>query len=303
MLAPIVIFAFNRKAHLEKLVKSLLLNREVSETDLFVFCDGKRSENDKTEVDNVKTFVQEISGFKSVKKIFREKNIGLANNIISGLNEVFSTYDRAIVLEDDLIVAPNFLNYMNSALDFYADKNVFSVAGYTPKIQLPENYEFTTYPIMRNCSWGWATWKDRWQKVDFSVSDFSTFIADKNQRKKFNASGSDLWAMLLKQQLGEINSWSIRFCYSGFKADMPTMYPTKSFVINNGADGSGTHVGQTSKYDTEISFEKDDFNFCPSTKIDKKILKNFKTVYDCSLFRQLINYCKLKQYLKKCSSM
>ena len=303
MFSPVVIFAYNRKEHLEKLIKSLLLNKEASRTDLIIFCDGKKNDSQSAKTEEVKNFVNHINGFKSVKKIFREKNIGLANNIISGLNEVFSEYDRAIVLEDDLIVAPGFLDYMNKALDFYADKKVFSIAGYTPNIQLPENYEFTTYPIMRNCSWGWATWKDRWQKVDFSVSDFSTFIADKKQRKKFNEAGSDLWAMLLKQQLGEINSWSIRFCYSGFKADMPTMYPTKSFVINNGADGSGTHVGQTSKYDTEISFEKDDFNFCPSTKIDKKILKNFKTVYDCSLFRQLINYCKLKQYLKKCSSM
>ena len=297
MLAPIVIFAFNRKAHLEKLVKSLLLNREVSETDLFVFCDGQKLPKD-SKVEETQDFVKEISGFKSVKKIFREKNIGLANNIISGLNEVFSTYDRAIVLEDDLIVTPNFLNYMNSALDFYADKNVFSVAGYTPKIQLPENYEFTTYPIMRNCSWGWATWKDRWQKVDFSVSDFSTFIADKKQRKKFNEAGSDLWAMLLKQQLGEINSWSIRFCYSGFKADMPTMYPTKSFVINNGADGSGTHVGQTKKYDTEIAFDNPaDFNFCTDFSVNPEIVKRFKKVYDCSILRRCINYWKLRRYL------
>ncbi|MBQ3655730.1 MAG: glycosyltransferase family 2 protein [Bacteroidales bacterium] len=302
-MTPVIIFAYNRKSHLEKLIKSLLLNAEASETDLIIFCDGQKIGTKDPKVEEVKNFINTIIGFKSVKKVFRDKNIGLANNIISGLDEVFSAFDRAIVLEDDLITTPGFLNYMNKALDYYADKNVFSVAGYTPRIQLPENYNFTTYPIMRNCSWGWATWKDRWQKVDFKVSDFSTFIADKKQRKKFNEAGSDLWAMLLKQQLGEINSWSIRFCYSGFKAKMPTMYPTKSFVINNGADGSGTHVGQTSKYDTEISFEKEDFNFCPSTEVDKKILKNFKTIYDCSLFRQVINYYKLKRYLKSCSSM
>lgn len=297
MLAPIVIFAFNRKAHLEKLVKSLLLNREASETLLFVFCDGQKLPKD-SKVEETQDFVKGISGFKSVKKVFREKNIGLARNIISGLNEVFSEYDRAIVLEDDLIVAPGFLDYMNKALDFYADKKVFSIAGYTPNIQLPENYAFSTYPVMRNCSWGWATWKDRWQKVDFEVSDFSTFIADKKQREKFNEAGSDLWAMLLKQQLGEINSWSIRFCYSGFKAEMPTMYPTKSFVINNGADGSGTHVGQTKKYDTEIAFDNPaDFNFCTDFSVNPEIVKRFKKVYDCSVLRRCINYWKLRRYL------
>ena len=297
MLAPVVIFAFNRKAHLEKLVKSLLLNREASETLLFVFCDGQKLPKD-SKVEETQDFVKEISGFKSVKKVFRKENIGLARNIISGLNEVFSEYDRAIVLEDDLIVAPGFLDYMNKALDFYADKKVFSIAGYTPKIQLPENYAFSTYPVMRNCSWGWATWKDRWQKVDFEVSDFSTFIADKKQREKFNEAGSDLWAMLLKQQKGEINSWSIRFCYSGFKAEMPTMYPTKSFVMNNGADGTGTHVGQTKKYDTEIAFENPaDFNFCTDFSVNPEIVKKFKKVYDCSVLRRCINYWKLRRYL------
>jgi hypothetical protein len=297
MPAPVVIFAFNRKAHLEKLVKSLLLNREASETLLFVFCDGQKLPKD-SKVEETQDFVKEISGFKSVKKVFRKENIGLARNIISGLNEVFSEYDRAIVLEDDLIVAPGFLDYMNKALDFYADKKVFSIAGYTPNIQLPGNYAFSTYPVMRNCSWGWATWKDRWQKVDFEVSDFSTFIADKKQRAKFNEAGSDLWAMLLKQQKGEINSWSIRFCYSGFKAEMPTMYPTKSFVMNNGADGSGTHVGQTSKYDTEIAFENPaDFNFCTDFSVNPEIVKKFKKVYDCSILRRCINYWKLRRHL------
>ncbi len=301
MFAPVVIFAFQRPEHLEKLVKSLLLNKEASQTDLILFCDGKKSESQMVNIEKIKDFSNRISGFKSVKNVFRPENFGLAKNIISGLNEVFSEYSSVIVLEEDLIVTQNFLNYMNSALNFYKDKNVFSVAGYTPNVELPENYEFTTFPILRNCSWGWATWKDRWQKVDFEVSDFKEFIRDKNQRESFNASGSDLTMMLLKQQLGIINSWSIRFCYSGFKAGMPTIYPKKSFVINNGADGSGTNVGSTEKYDTEIFENVTDFNFSSDLSINEKILHSFKKAYDCSLFRRVINYWKLNRYLKSCS--
>jgi len=298
MNAPIIIFAYNRAAHLRRLVNSLLLNPESANSDLYIYADGPKNPDD-AKVLEVRRIIGQISGFHSIKATFRKENIGLAQNIIEGVTEVFTETESAIILEDDLTVTPHFLRYINAALSHYRDANVWSIAGYTPCVELPENYEYTTYPIMRNCSWGWATWRNRWQQVDWQVSDFRDFIADKEQRKAFDQSGSDLTAMLLKQQIGEIGSWSIRFCYSGFRHGMPTIYPTQSFVINGGADGSGSNISATSKYETNIFEELGEINFCNNLTINPIILKSFRKTYNCSIIRRVINWWKREKYINK----
>lgn len=298
MNAPVIIFAYNRAQHLRRLVNSLLLNPEAGDSDLYVFCDGAKSPHD-AKVAEVMSFSAEIQGFRNVNVIRRGENIGLAQNIIKGVSCVMEKYESAIVLEDDLIATPHFLRYMNAALQFYRDANVWSIAGYTPNVELPGGYAFSCYPIMRNCSWGWATWRGRWQNVDWQVSDFKDFIRDKSQLTAFNESGSDLSAMLLKQQTGEINSWSIRFCYSGFKHQMPTIYPVHSLIINGGADGSGSNISSTSRYDTRIFEELGEIRFCNNLSINPLILKSFRRTYNCSIIRRTINWWKRIKYLHR----
>ncbi|MBR6179465.1 MAG: glycosyltransferase [Bacteroidales bacterium] len=295
---PVIIFAYNRAKHLQRLINSLLQNAESSETNVVIFADGAKNQGDK-DVAAVYETIQNITGFKNVKSIFRDSNIGLAKNIISGVSAIFEEYDEAIVLEDDLVVTPYFLRYMKTALDYYKDTNAFSIAGYTPRITLPENYNYDTYPIMRNCSWGWGTWKNRWELVDWQTKDFDSFFADNTAVQKFNLAGNDLSTMLLKQVEGKINSWSIRFCYAGFKAAMPTIYPTRSFVINGGADGSGTNVGSTARYNTDIAEYKSNINFCNTMDCNDTILKSFCKTYNTSTIRSIINWVKRGKWLFK----
>ncbi len=294
MTAPIIIFAYNREQHLRRLVNSLLLNPEAKDSDLYVFADGAKTPDDP-KVNAVQSLLAAIRGFRNVNIIRRRENIGLANNIIKGVSQVLESHESAIILEDDLIATPHFLRYMNAALDFYRDTKAWSIAGYSPKVQLPDGYAYDTYAIMRNCSWGWATWRDRWQMVDWEVTDFKDFIADSEQRKAFDQAGSDLSAMLLKQQTGEIGSWSIRFCYSGFKHQMPTIYPTQSFIINGGADGSGSNVGATSRYETKIFEELEEIRLNNDLSINPLITKSFGKTYNCSIIRRMINWWKRKR--------
>ncbi len=295
---PVIIFAYNRAKHLKRLINSLLQNAESSETNVVIFADGAKNQGDE-KVAEVAETIREISGFKSLRAVFRNTNIGLAKNIINGVSSIFEEFEEAIVLEDDLVVTPYFLRYMKTALDYYKDTNAFSIAGYTPRIALPNGYNYDTYPIMRNCSWGWGTWKNRWELVDWQTKDFDSFFADNNAVRQFNIAGNDLSTMLLKQVEGKINSWSIRFCYAGFKAGMPTIYPTRSYVLNGGADGSGTNVGSTTRYETVTAEGKNDINFCNTTDCNEIILKSFRETYNTSIFRSLINWTKRKIWLLK----
>lgn len=127
MLAPIVIFAFNRPEALQKLLDSLRMNSFYEESDKYIFIDGPRCEEDKAKVDEVVTIARKVASNISISPV----NRGLGNSIIAGVSTIIAEYGKAIVLEDDLICAPNFLSYMNQALDFYENDNkIISICGY-----------------------------------------------------------------------------------------------------------------------------------------------------------------------------
>lgn len=294
--APVVIFAYNRPAHFQQTVDALALAEGAEETELHIFIDGARK-GDEASVQMTIDIARNINKFKSVEIVCRKNNIGLAQNIIGGVSDVLKNNESVIVLEDDLIVSKGFLKYMNNALEFYRDKNIFSIAGYTPDVDFPSDYEFSTYMMNRNCSWGWATWREKWKKTDWQVADFDDFIRDQNECKAFNKAGNDLTTMLLRQHKGEIGSWSIRFCYAGFKHGEPTVYPIKSLIKNGGADGSGTNVNKTHRYESKTVDYIDAKAFVNDKSIDERILKSFRKTYNCSLFRQTINMLKRWQYI------
>ncbi len=247
--APIVIFAFNRLEPLKACIPALQANTEAVESDLVVFVDGPRPNKDgeKEKVEAVREYVKTITGFKSLTYHFSEKNKKLGPSIIAGVTEVINQYGRAIVVEDDLVVGRNFLSFMNQGLDLYeGQQEVFSICGYTNVVKIPKDYPYDAYFCVRSSSWGWATWKDRWDSVDWELSDWHT--VEKNARRFNKWGGSDCWTMLRDWHDGKNMSWAIRFCYSQFVLNKLSLFPTISHVDNEGFDGEGTNCKKWSRF-------------------------------------------------------
>lgn len=241
MPAPIVIFAFNRPKEFSSLLESLRKNPLYEESDKFIFIDGPRNDRDAELINEVKKLAINETDlvFPSVS------NKGLGESIIAGVSKVLKKYGKAIVLEDDLIVMPGFLLYMNECLDaFESDKRIISICGYSLKIKLPEDYKSNIYLGDRASSWGWGTWSDRWERVDWKVSDWNDFSADKQAIRNFNRAGSDLYSMLSDYMNGKNKSWAIRFCYSQFRNGLWSLHPVKSLVDNNGFGETATNCRQ-----------------------------------------------------------
>lgn len=252
MYAPIIIFAFNRETSLKGTIQSLLQNSEASESDLFIYVDGPRiiKQGEAKKVESVRKYVQTITGFKSVTHVFSEKNKGLAASVIQGVSEVICQYGRAIVVEDDLVVTPNFLSFMNQGLERYEDENrVFSICGYSNKVKVPAGYLADSYLCTRSSSWGWGTWKDRWESVDWDLRDWNTC---RKHSKEFNRwGGSDCWKMLNDWHEGRNQSWAIRFCFAQFLQDKTALFPVKSLVQNDGFNGEGTNCKKWNRFRSE----------------------------------------------------
>ncbi len=294
-LAPIVLFVYNRPSHTKKTIEALKNNELAGESDLFIFSDGAKSENNAQRVDEVRAYIKTIKGFGGVEVTEREKNFGLAHSILSGVNHVSSLYDRVIVLEDDVITAHSFLTFMNNALEFYqTNKSIFSVSGYPYSIKIPGSYKKDVFISYRASSWGWGTWKDRWEKVDWEVKDFSSFIKDKKAQKLFNRAGEDVTPMLKAQIWGEIDSWAIRWTYSHSKHNAYCLLPIIPLCKNIGTDSSGTHSATSQRFDVNINNNRNIIKLTNDLKFDDEIILRIRKLAKLSLFRKIVN--KLKDY-------
>jgi len=248
--APIILFTYKRLNTLRRTVDSLKTNDLAKRSELFVFSDGPRGEHDFDSVNMVRGYLKRINGFKSIAYFFSETNNGLASSVISGVSQVLQTYNSAIVLEDDLVVVPNFLAFMNQGLrEFALNDKVFSISGYSFRIDPPANNVEDAYFLNRGSSWGWATWKNRWDDIDWDVKDYPEFEKSPRLKRAFNEGGSDLSAMLKKQMTNKIDSWAVRWAYHQFKVKGLTLYPKNSKVVNIGFDNGATHTtGSGSRY-------------------------------------------------------
>lgn len=243
--APVALFAYKRIDKLQECLKALERNYGAEDTVLYVFCDGPKKKEDVTAVREVREYIHAYknkNNFKRIEIIESEINKGLANSIIGGVTDVVNEYGKVVVVEDDLITTQDFLQYMNDALNFYEDMEEYgSISAFTLPIKQLDGYSKDIYVTRKGECWGWATWQDRWNKVDWSVSDFNEYYNDKKKRRAFDAIEYGLDKMLVMQMNGKIDSWAVRWCYHLFFHNLLTVYPRVSKTLNIGFDGSGTH--------------------------------------------------------------
>ena len=247
MAAPIVLFAYKRVDTLQRVITSLEAADMAAETEIFIFVDAAKKENDIEKNEAVKSYLEqwkEHAVFSKVYLSFAEENKGLSKSIIGGVGQIMAQFGRAIVVEDDIVVAKDFLSFMNRSLDYYEnDEKIWAITGYTEELELLEQYEYSTFPWYRCDCWGWASWKDRWESIDWEVKDYKKFMFSGKLRKKMNRGGEDMARMLDAQMAGEINSWAIRWGYAAAMQDKMIIHPTVSRVTNVGFDGDGTNCG------------------------------------------------------------
>lgn len=292
-LAPIVLFVYNRPEHTKRTVESLLRNTLAGKSSLFIFSDGAKSDKDVLAVDAVRNFIKTIKGFDKIEIIERKKNFGLANSVIVGVNEVISLLGKVIVLEDDMISSPYFLKYMNEVLNYFEDdQRIFSVTGYTFPIKIPENYKHPLYLSPRSSSWGWATWKNRWEKADWEIKDFQSFINNKSRVESFNKGGDDLTRMLKNSISGKVDSWSIKWTYAHFLNNAFCVYPVNSRIKNIGTDKSGVHTGKTNKFDVELEINDVELSGMKDLQPNQEILLNFRKFFRRNILNSIIQKLK-----------
>lgn len=252
MLAPIVLFVYNRPDHTQKVLDALKNNPEAKDSELFVYCDGAKenaTEKEKLLIEETRQVIKNIIGFKTVTIVESKKNKGLASSIIEGVTEIVNNYGRIIVLEDDIVTSRGFLKYMNDALEVYANvKTVMQISGYIFPFQEDSNKLDTFFYTPGSC-WGWATWKDAWKHFKKEPQNQFNELTTKNLWYEFTLRDTyTSYKSQIEQNIsGQINTWAIFWYASIFLHGGTSIVPTISLVQNIGLDGSGENSGEWSK--------------------------------------------------------
>lgn len=253
--APILLFVYNRPEHVRRNIQALLKNELAAESELFIYSDAAKDETSQATVKEVRAFIRSIQGFKKITITERTENWGLARSIIDGVTTLINRYGRVIVLEDDLVVAPHFLQFMNDALETYRDEERvghIQACDFTHDPSLPD-----TFLIKWTGSWGWATWDRAWKHFNADGKALLTELESRKLTYTFDFNGKYGYTRMLRRQIeGKNNSWAIRWNASLFLKDILSLNVGKSLVQNEGFDGSGTNCGGGGLYASELYTER-----------------------------------------------
>jgi hypothetical protein len=301
-LAPVILFVYNRPEHTLKTLEALQANELSSQTELYVFCDGAKSNATSEQLEKIAQTRQVVRKQKWCANVHIEEsttNKGLAASIISGVSKVIEKHSRAIVLEDDIVTGRYFLTYMNKALDLYKDSpEVWHINAWTNPVKATDPAGTFIYPVME--CWGWATWADRWQHYKKD----SEYYYKKFTRKDiyhFNSEGTEnRWKQVLRNRSGKLNTWAIFWAATIFEHGGVCVAPQKTLVKNVGMDNSGENCYSSPLQVVRDSIDHEVTSFVQEICVDECMYNRLKKFFRR---KNLITvgrvYRKLKSILKK----
>lgn len=303
MLAPIIVFAYNRPSHLQKTLSWLGRNELANQSTLFVYLDGVKKDASPEQVERVNEArsvahrFAEVPVFKEVHFIERDRNLGLGTSIITGVTEVIKIFGKVIVMEDDLQTSPFFLSYMNQCLDHYENrKAVFSISGLSrphPERFYPNDYPYDVYVSLVHHPTGWATWKDRWDQVDWDVHLLETVKEQPEMIKAFRRIEYSEYDALVHQQETNQNVWSVRFSFAHFINHAVSICPIVSYINHIGWDSEATNAVGSSQWNFERLADNRDIRLLDVLYEDARIINSW---YSFSIPKRRSFWGKIKNW-------
>ncbi len=239
--APIAVFAYRRKTHLERTLDALEACRGYQESPVFIFSDGPKDPKSAASVHEVRELLHNRRR-PNVTIVEAQENQGLARSIISGVTRLCRSHGRVIVIEDDIVLHPSALEWFNGALSAFADsKDIFQITAY--QFRVPEFRGRAAGVLLPfTSSWGWATWERAWNNFDPDVRGWEQLNSDSALRHAYNLDDSFPMAEHLISRLsGHHDTWASRWYWALFKAKATAVFPPMSLVNNIGFDETATH--------------------------------------------------------------
>lgn len=255
--APVILFVYNRPDFAKQTLQSLSENLLANETELFIFSDGPKLNCTKEELKKILT-VREVIREKNwcgvVNIIESEFNKGLAKSVIDGVSEIISKFGKVIVVEDDILLSPYFLTFMNDALHTYQnDDKVLSIGSWN-YFANPEKIKDKTFFFRFPDSIAWATFARSWKLFEENSEKLLSDLKISGKLNNFNAGLKfPYFSNMLQAHIeGKISSWAIRWTAIAVLKDKLTLFPSISLSKHIGFSEDATHEKNVEDYNEAI---------------------------------------------------
>jgi hypothetical protein len=286
--AAVAIFVYNRRDSAYNLLQSIQSLKACDNRDYYIFSDGGKNLLDWVKVQEVRTIIKKFVDLKA--KVFeRDRNLGLANSVISGVSLILEKHESVIVLEDDLALSEDFFIYMDRCLEIHRNQSeILAICGYSWRFSVTQG---DTYTSERFNSWGWAIWADRWSSIEWDLAD----VKLREVRRDVKKAGSDIFAMVKAQKRNKIDSWAVRMVLFQSRNKLVSVHPKISRSTNLGLNNSGTHSKYSLRYKSELntsqSAQLQPFSTVRPSLFNQICLRLLHS-YPLRLVDYLYNWCK-----------
>lgn len=240
---PVALICFNRPAQTARAMEAL---RKARPKKLYVIADAARTHvaTDEARCAEVRAIATRIDWPCELVTDFAQTNMGCRDRIISGLSKAFEESERLIIIEDDCVPHPDFFRFAQEMLERYAENGrVFSVSGDNFQARTPSTHTSYYFSRIFHC-WGWASWRDRWQSIDFSMSQWPRL---RDNGWLISTLGTPVAAEHYRHAFDETfhkknNSWAYRASFASLAGNFVNILPSVNMVTNIGAGEDATHT-------------------------------------------------------------
>ena len=238
---PVVLVAFRRPGVTRMVLEAI---REAGARQFFIIADGPRQGNLAEEklVYETRQILSTLDWECRVTRIYSDENLGLRERVLTGLDKVFSSVDRAIILEDDCLPHQDFFQFASELLERFENTNevaLISANNFAPNSKMADSYYFATHANI----WGWATWRRTWQEFR---SEPPPMPLGTELRKVIKSRLPGLFRsrgfLRLTDHAGKLDSWAIQFAASCHLKNKLVVVPKVNLARNIGFGQDSTHT-------------------------------------------------------------
>lgn len=239
-LAPVAVIVYDRADHLRQSLTALAAAEDAEETTLYVFSDKEKDDSKAAAVAAVRKVISEARGFREVIPVLRESNYGFPGNVLEAWKFLWGKYERVIAMEDDVVVAPGFLRYMNDALEKYeSDPRIHAVCGWS-WASCPED-DASHYFLRSFSAWGQGRWRNKQFDQSLYPKTADEFRHSWRLLRKANNIMPHALQFIHRIAVERRPIGDISVALECMKRDQFCVFPQHSLVKNIGHDGSGLH--------------------------------------------------------------
>lgn len=154
MKLAVILFAYKRPRTLKRIIKS---HTKLEGVDYYCFIDHSPMQ---------KLIYEIVESVQLYTVYLRDTQLGLNANITTGITKIFNQgYDAVIVLEDDLVIDNDALEWLKMRLEFFQGDKRYGAVALSKGDVLNKAFR----------CWGWGTWKHVWDKINWTLEVTDTY--------------------------------------------------------------------------------------------------------------------------------